>query len=58
MYINPAILTICITILMALIAIGSILWKLAHTIGDIKKDVAVVVERLDGHIKICGPQKS
>lgn len=58
MYINPAILTVCITILLALIAVGGILWKLAHTIGDIKKDVAVMAERLDGHIKVCEFQKS
>ena len=60
MFINPAILTACIAILMALIAVGGILWRLANTISDMRKDVAVVVERLDGHIKLCDlvPKKS
>ena len=60
MYINPAILTACIAILMALIAVGGILWRLAVIVGDLRKDVAVVVERLDGHIKLCdlAPKKS
>jgi hypothetical protein len=57
MYINPAVISVCVAIFMALLAIGGVLWKLALGIGDIKKDVAVVVERLDGHIKACGPQK-
>lgn len=52
-YINPAIITVCVAIFMALLAIGSVLWKLAGTIGDIKRDVAVMSERLDGHIKAC-----
>ena len=67
MFINPAILTACIAILMALIAVGGILWRLSGIVGDVKlevagvrKDVAVVVERLDGHIKACdlAPKKS
>jgi hypothetical protein len=58
MYINPAILSVCITILLALIAIGGVLWKLANTIGDVRKDVAVMAERLDGHIKACEILKS
>lgn len=57
MYINPAMISVCVAIFMALLAIGGILWRLAGTIGDIKREVAVVIERLDGHIKTCGPQK-
>jgi hypothetical protein len=58
MYINPAVISVCVAIFMALLAIGGILWKLAAGIGDIKRDVAVMTERLDGHIKVCGPKKS
>jgi hypothetical protein len=58
MYINPAVVTMFIAMLMAFIAVGGVLWKLAGTIGDVKRDVAVMTERLDGHIKACGPQKS
>lgn len=58
MYINPAVISVCVAIFMALLAIGGILWRLAGTIGDIKREVAVVIERLDGHIKACGSQKS
>lgn len=56
MYINPAVLSVCVAIFMALLAIGAILWKLATNIGDIKTTVAVVAERLDGHIKTCEPK--
>ena len=58
MYINPAVLSACIAILMALLAIGGILWKGAGVLGDLRRDVAVIGERLDGHIKACGPQKT
>lgn len=58
MYINPALVTMVLAMLMAFLGVGGILWRLAVTIGDMKKDVAVVVERLDGHIKACEPQKS
>lgn len=58
MYINPAIVSMFIAMLMVLIAVGGILWKLANTIGDVRKDVAVIAERLDGHIKACEPQKA
>lgn len=57
MYINPAAIMMLVAIFMALIAVGGILWKGSTLLGDIKRDVAVMSERLDGHIKICGPQK-
>lgn len=57
MYINPAVIMMLIAIFMALVTVGGFLWKLAGSIGDVKRDVAVVIERLDGHIKACGPQK-
>jgi hypothetical protein len=53
MYVNPALVTMFLAMLMALLTVGGILWKLAHTIGDVRKDVAVMAERLDGHIKAC-----
>lgn len=69
MYINPAVVGMFIARIMALFAAGGALWKLADRLGSMKTDimaeiggvktnVAVVVERLDGHIKSCGPQKS
>ncbi len=53
MYINPAIISVCVAIFMALLAIGGILWKGAGLLGDLRRDVAVINERLDGHIKAC-----
>lgn len=58
MYINPAVISVCVAIFMALLAIGGILWKGAGLLGDLRRDVAVVSERLDGHIKACGPRKT
>ncbi len=51
MYINPAIISVCVAIFMALLAIGGILWKGAGLLGDLRRDVAVINERLDGPTK-------
>ncbi len=53
MYINPAVVMMLVAIFMALIAVGGILWKFSMLLGDIKRDVAIVGERLDSHIKAC-----
>lgn len=56
MYISPAIVTMFTAMLMAFLSVGAVLWKLAMVVGDIKRDVAIIAERLDGHIKACGHQ--
>lgn len=62
MYINPTVLGVLISALVLLLAIVSaltgVIWRAAVILGDIKTAVAVVVERLDSHIRTCGPQKS
>jgi hypothetical protein len=57
MYINPAVIMMFFALITVCCLLGGVLWRLAGIIGDVKRDVAVVIERLDGHIKACGHQK-
>jgi hypothetical protein len=46
MYINPALVTMCVAMLMAFIAVGGLLWKLASRLARIEVT-------LDNHIEDC-----
>jgi len=58
MYINPALVMMFFSMLTVCILIGGVLWKLATLINDIKREVAVIIERLNGHIENCGSKKT
>lgn len=47
MYINPAIMAVIISLLTLVLALGSILWKLAGELAAIKSDVRVLSVNLE-----------
>lgn len=53
MYVNPAIVTMVITLMLALLTVGGIVWKFADQLSDLRGDIRVMGERLNTHIDFC-----
>ena len=60
MYINPALVTMCIAMLMAFFAVGGLLWKLSGRLTTIEvnqanqtKSIENLARQLNNHIADC-----
>jgi hypothetical protein len=53
MYINPSIVAMSITLMLALLTVGGIIWKIAGEIANLRSDIRVMDTKLDSHIENC-----
>lgn len=57
MYINPVLVTMTCAMLMAFIAVGGLLWKLAGRLTKIEVTLETFGKQLNGHIADCAAER-